>query len=138
MTTKREHKKKINVPFIHRIQESLINFLLDKLDMLKNLLRYTPLLITSAVANFGTLTLSVLISSGIAVLYISSVLLLNFLTCLGPSPWIKKVMSVLGMSDDLPPARESAGKPNQHAVFMTWSNMFLMSKSLEEPSFQRT
>ena len=133
-----EEKGQNKKQFYKKVIETITRYFIFKLKMFKAFLKFFPLLLTSAVANFGTIILTVLINEWIALAFIIVAFLVNFLIFLIPLSWIKKIMNILGLINKLPPSREGAGKPNQHAVFMTWSNMFLMSKSLEEPSFQRT
>ena len=121
-----------------KVVETITRYFVRKQKMCKTFLKFLPLLLTSAVANFGTIILTILLNEWMALAFIIGAFLINFLIFLIPLSWIKKIMDILGMASSLPPSKVGAGKPNQHAVFMTWTNMFLMSKSLEEPSFQRT
>ena len=102
-------------------------------------LRCSPLLVTSAVANFGTLTLCMAVEKEFALFYIAAVLLSNFFIFLLPPSTITSTLTCLGMAKSLPPpARPGAARRDQHALFMTWTNLFLMSKTLEDPCFQRS
>ena len=102
-------------------------------------LRCSPLLVTSAVANFGTLTLCIAVKGEVAVFYIAAVLLSNFFVFLLPVSAITSTLTCLGIANTLPPpARPGAARRDQHAIFMTWTNLFLMSKTLEDPCFQRS
>ena len=102
-------------------------------------IRFSPLLLTSAFANFGTLALCIIVKGEFAVFYIAAVLLSNFLVFLLPATVIASTLTCLGMANTLPPpSRPGAAKTDQHAIFMTWTNLFLMSKTLEDPCFQRS
>ena len=102
-------------------------------------LRCSPLLVTSAVANFGTLTLCIAVKGELAVFYIAAVLLSNFFVFLLPVSAITSTLTCLGIANTLPPpARPGAARRDQHAIFMTWTNLFLISKTLEDPCFQRS
>ena len=101
--------------------------------------RCSPLLLTSAFANFGTLALCIIVKGEFAVFYIAAVLLSNFLVFLLPATVIASTLTCLGMANTLPPpARPGDARTDQHAFFMTWTNLFLMSKTLEDPCFQRS
>ena len=101
--------------------------------------RCSPLLLTSAFANFGTLALCIIVKGEFAVFYIAVVLLSNFFVFLLPATVIASTLTCLGMANPLPPlARPGAARTDQHAFFMTWTNLFLMSKTLEDPCFQRS
>ena len=102
-------------------------------------LRCSPLLVTSALANFGTLTLCIAVEKEFAFFYIAAVLLSNFFVFLLPSSTIVSTLTCLGIANTLPPpARPGAARRDQHAIFMTWTNLFLISKTLEDPCFQRS
>ena len=102
-------------------------------------LRCSPLLVTSALANFGTLTLCIAVEGEFAFFYIAAVLLSNFFVFFLPPSTIASTLSCLGMANTLPPpARPGAARRDQHALLMTWTNLFLMSKTLEDPCFQRS
>ena len=99
-------------------------------------LRFSPLLVTSAIANFGTLTLCIAVEREFALFYILVVLLSNFFVVLLPPSAIASTLKYLGFSSNLPP--RGRAKRDQHALFMTWTNLFLMSKTLEDPCLQRS
>ena len=99
-------------------------------------LRFSPLLVTSAIANFGTLTLCIAVEREFALFYILVVLLSNFFVVLLPPSAIASTLKYLGFSSTLPP--RGSAKRDQHALFMTWTNLFLMSKTLEDPCLQRS
>ena len=102
-------------------------------------LRCSPLLVTSAFANFGTLTLCIAVEKEFALFYITAALLSNFFVFLLPASIVASTLTCLGMANTLPPpARPGAARTDQHAFFMTWTNLFLMSKTLEDPCFQRS
>ena len=102
-------------------------------------LRCSPLLVTSAFANFGTLTLCIAVEEEFALFYITAALLSNFFVFLLPASIVASTLTCLGMANTLPPpARPGAARTDQHAFFMTWTNLFLMSKTLEDPCFQRS
>ena len=102
-------------------------------------LRCSPLLVTSAIANFGTLTLCIAVEKEFALFYITAALLSNFFVFFLPASIVASTLTCLGMANTLPPpARPGAARTDQHAFFMTWTNLFLMSKTLEDPCFQRS
>ena len=86
--------------------------------------RFSPLLVTSAIANFGTLTLCIAIEREFALFYILAVLLSNIFVVLLPSDVVASTLKYLGISSTLPPRGKA--KRDQHALFMTWTNMSLM------------
>ena len=99
-------------------------------------LRFSPLLVTSAIANFGTLTLCIAVEREFALFYILAVLLSNIFVLLLPPSVVASTLKYLGISSTLPP--RGRAKRDQHALFMAWTNMFLMSKTLEDPCLQRS
>ena len=99
-------------------------------------LRFSPLLVTSAIANFGTLTLCIAVEREFALFYILAVLLSNIFVVLLPPSVVASTLKYLGISSTLPP--RGRAKRDQHALFMAWTNMFLMSKTLEDPCLQRS
>ena len=114
-------------------------YIVNKAGTVVIFLRCSPLLVTSALANFGTLTLCIAVEKEFAFFYIAAVLLSNFFVFLLPSSTIVSTLTCLGMDKTLPPpARSGAARRDQHALFMTWTNLFLMSKTLEDPCFQRS
>ena len=82
--------------------------------------RFSPLLVTSAIANFGTLTLCIAVEREFALFYILVVLLSNFFVVLLPPSAIASALKYLGFSSTLPP--RGSAKRDQHALFMTWTN----------------
>ena len=104
--------------------------------MVFTFLKLSPLLVTSAIANFGTLSLCIAVEREFALIYIGGVLLSNLLVVLLPTSVITSTLTCMGMAATLPPPE--VVKRNQHALFMTWTNMFLMSKTLEDPCLQRS
>ena len=113
--------------------------IMNKAGTVAIFLRCSPLLVTSALANFGTLTLCIAVEKEFAFFYIVAVLLSNFFVFLLPASTITSTLTCLGMAKTLPPpARPGAAKRDHHALFMTWTNLFLMSKTLEDPCFQRS
>ena len=124
-----------NWPFCQKIRWQVKR----KAGTIVTFLRCSPLLVTSAVANFGTLTLCIAVKGEVAVFYIAAVLLSNFFVFLLPASIVASTLTCLGMANTLPPpSRPGAAKTDQHAIFMTWTNLFLMSKTLEDPCFQRS
>ena len=113
--------------------------IMNKAGTVAIFLRCSPLLVTSALANFGTLTLCIAVEKEFAFFYIVAVLLSNLFVFLLPASTITSTLTCLGMAKTLPPpARPGAAKRDHHALFMTWTNLFLMSKTLEDPCFQRS
>lgn len=104
--------------------------------MVFTFLKFSPLLVTSAIANFGTLSLCIAFEREFALIYIGVVLLSNLLVVLLPTSLITSTLTCMGMATTLPPPEDV--ERNQHALFMTWTNMFLMSKTLEDPCLQRS
>ena len=65
----------------------------------------------------------------------SSAYQLKIVVLLPPSV-VASTLKYLGISSTLPPRGKA--KRDQHALFMAWTNMFLMSKTLEDPCLQRS
>ena len=65
----------------------------------------------------------------------SSAYQLKIIVLLPPSV-VASTVKYLGISSTLPP--RARAKRDQHALFMVWTNMFLMSKTLEDPCLQRS
>ena len=107
-----------------------------KIEMVFTFLKLSPLLVTSAIANFGTLSLCIALEREFALIYIGGVLLSNLLVVLLPTSVITSTLTCMGMAATLPPPEVI--ERNQHALFMTWTNLFLMSKTLEDPCLQRS
>ena len=120
--------------------EKVQGFFKEKIEILKSIVYLSPLLVSSAIFNIGTIVLVV------AVLRIFSIVFLaiSFLThlvifFLVPLPYgiDQKLMSFMGFRKDVPKERPGI-KDLPHGVLLSWKNLFILSCNLGKPNPHHT
>jgi len=109
------------------VRQVLVDFFRTKLDLLANVFRLLPLLLTNAVFNIGTLSLLIAVAGGpaIAILVISLVFDLVVVFTL---PSFDSVVDKLGLYHDLKlPSMSSA-------IYISWTNFFVLTGQPERRS----
>ena len=109
------------------VRQVLVDFLRTKLDLLANVFRLLPLLLTNAVFNIGTLSLLIAVAGGpaIAILVISLVFDLVVVFTL---PSFDSVVDRLGLYHDLKMPSMSS------AIYISWTNFFVLTGQPERRS----